>query len=81
MAKIALYTSWFCIYCMMARRLLKSKGVVFEEYRVNQNRELRKEMEQRSKRTKSQIYQGNPRATVLGRFFNRLSINPLATRS
>jgi len=74
MAKVALYTCGLCIYCMMARRLLKSKGVVFEKYRVDQNPELRKETEQHSKRTKSQIYQGNPRATMLRRFSNRLSI-------
>lgn len=31
MPKVTIYTTWLCPYCAMAKRLLASKGVAFEE--------------------------------------------------
>jgi len=49
--KVEMYSTRFCPYCVRARRLLKEKGVEYTEYRVDQDVELRHEMEQRSQRT------------------------------
>jgi glutaredoxin 3 len=48
MAKVEIYTSPFCGYCTRAKRLLKSKGVPFEEFDVMMNRALKAEMVQRA---------------------------------
>ena len=34
MAKVEIYTSPMCGYCRRAKRLLKSKGVEFEEFNI-----------------------------------------------
>ncbi|MEE9310505.1 MAG: glutaredoxin 3 [Cocleimonas sp.] len=46
--KIVMYATRFCPYCMRARRLLKNKGVEFEEIRVSGGNGLWEEMEQKS---------------------------------
>ena len=52
-----MYATRFCPYCMRARRLLKNKGVEFEEIRVGGNDELWQEMETLSGRnTVPQIF-------------------------
>ena len=46
--EVIMYATRFCPYCMRARRLLKNKGVEFEEIRVGSGNELWKKMEQKS---------------------------------
>jgi len=48
MAKVEIYTTQTCPYCVRARNLLNKKGVDFIEYPVDLKPELRSEMEQRS---------------------------------
>ena len=56
-AKVIMYATRFCPYCMRARRLLKNKGVEFEEIRVGSGNELWQEMEELSGRnTVPQIF-------------------------
>ncbi len=50
MAKIELYCSGFCFYCVMAERMLQERGQEFTVYRVDQDMEKREEMVARSKR-------------------------------
>lgn len=45
MADIVIYTSAFCGYCARAKRLLKEKGVDFNEIGVDMNPRLREEMQ------------------------------------
>jgi glutaredoxin 3 len=58
MAKITMYTSAVCPYCMNAERLLLSKGVdTIEKIRIDLQPELRMEMmEKTGRRTVPQIY-------------------------
>ena len=60
MAKILMYSTGVCPFCMMAERLLKSKGVAeIEKIRVDLEPERRAEMMQRTgRRTVPQIYVG-----------------------
>lgn len=44
MAKITIYTSMWCPYCSMAKRLLKGKGANFEEIDVTMNATKRAHM-------------------------------------
>ena len=48
MAKIEIYTSMLCGYCHAAKRLLKSKGVAFDETDVLLKPAKRQEMMQRA---------------------------------
>lgn len=58
--KVVIYTGAFCSYCTGAKNLLAKKGVAFEELRVDKDRELRAEMERRSRRsTVPQIFIGD----------------------
>ncbi|WP_455201432.1 glutaredoxin 3 [Kaarinaea lacus] len=58
--KIEIYSTEFCPYCTRARMLLDSKGVSYIEFRVDQDLNLRDEMERRSNRTSvPQIFIGN----------------------
>ncbi|HEY0905851.1 MAG TPA: glutaredoxin 3 [Methylophilus sp.] len=60
MAKVVMYTSAVCPYCINAERLLKQKGVTeIEKIRVDLQPELRAEMmEKTGRRTVPQIYIG-----------------------
>lgn len=59
MAKIIIYTTPICPYCVRAKQLLKKKGVAFDEIDVFMDRSKRDEMEQRSGRyTVPQIFIG-----------------------
>lgn len=49
--EVIMYSTRFCPYCMRARRLLKSKGIVYEEIFVSGDKDLWAEMEQRSGRS------------------------------
>jgi glutaredoxin 3 len=44
MPKTVIYSTPFCPYCMMAKRLLSKKGVAFEDIDVSGNWELRDEL-------------------------------------
>lgn len=48
---VQMYATAFCPYCVRARRLLKKKGIEFEEIRVDKDREEMRTMIQRSQRT------------------------------
>ena len=48
MAKIEIYSKTTCPYCVMAKRLLESKGQTFEEINLNQSPERTDEMVERS---------------------------------
>lgn len=60
MADVVLYTTPWCPYCIRAKHLLKSKGVVFTDIDVSGKPDVREEMEQRSGRyTVPQIWIGS----------------------
>ena len=44
MAKVEVYSTSYCPYCMRAKALLTSKGVEFEEIDVTDDPELRAQM-------------------------------------
>ncbi|MFA3791831.1 glutaredoxin 3 [Aliiglaciecola sp. SL4] len=44
MSKVELYTKGYCPYCHRAKALLAEKGVAFDEYRIDQNPDLRDTM-------------------------------------
>jgi glutaredoxin 3 len=57
---IVMYTTNWCPYCERARRLLRSKGVSFEEVDVESAAEKRAEMRSRSgRRSVPQIFIGD----------------------
>ncbi|MFP4063074.1 MAG: glutaredoxin 3 [Halochromatium sp.] len=51
MPLVQMYATAFCPYCVRARRLLKRKGVDFEEIRVDMDEQQMRTMIQRSRRT------------------------------
>ncbi|HWH38653.1 MAG TPA: glutaredoxin 3 [Usitatibacter sp.] len=61
MAKIVMYATGVCPFCVMAERLLRAKGVAdIEKIRVDLEPERRKEMMERTgRRTVPQIYVGD----------------------
>jgi len=60
-ARVLMYSTGVCPYCVMAERLLKAKGVEnIEKIRIDLNPEQRAEMMQRTgRRTVPQIYIGD----------------------
>jgi len=50
-AKVEIYSTAFCPYCIRAKSLLDHKGIEYLEYNIDQEVGLRHEMEQRSHRT------------------------------
>jgi len=44
MAKVVMYSTQYCAYCVQAKRLLTRKGVAFEEIDVSNDPELRRTM-------------------------------------
>lgn len=48
MAKIDIYTTTYCPFCVRAKALLAHKGVAFEEIKIDHNPALRPEMITRS---------------------------------
>lgn len=58
-ARVVMYTTGWCPYCIRARRLLERKGVPFEDIDVNADPARRLEMRERSGRhTVPQIFIG-----------------------
>ncbi|MVW74504.1 glutaredoxin 3 [Pseudomonas xionganensis] len=51
MAQVLIYSSDWCPYCIRAKQLLASKGVAFEEIRVDGQPDLRSEMARKAGRT------------------------------
>ena len=60
MARVLMYATGVCPFCLMAERLLKAKGVTqIEKIRVDLEPERRSEMTERTgRRTVPQIYVG-----------------------
>ncbi len=59
MATVRMYSTGVCPYCVMAERLLVSKGVAIEKIRIDLDAEKRGEMMQLTgRRTVPQIYIG-----------------------
>ena len=57
MAKVVIYSSATCPYCVQAKKLLDHKKVVYEEIRVDLDPEKKEEMIERSgRRTVPQIF-------------------------
>jgi glutaredoxin 3 len=57
--EVKMYSTRFCPYCMRARSLLESKGVVYEDIGIDANPQMRQEMMKRSGRhTVPQIWVG-----------------------
>lgn len=48
MAEVVVYTTMFCPFCSGAKRLLKSRGIVFEEIDVTMNAAKRARMTERA---------------------------------
>ncbi|XXF08273.1 glutaredoxin 3 [Pseudomonas sp. D2-3] len=51
MAKVVIYSSDWCPYCIRAKQLLNSKSVSFDEIRVDGKPDVRAEMTRRAGRT------------------------------
>jgi glutaredoxin 3 len=60
MRPVEIYTTLFCGYCLMAKRLLSNKNISYVEFDVSANPELRAEMVERAggRRTVPQIFIG-----------------------
>lgn len=57
MTKVILYGTLFCPYCFAAKRLLKHKGISYDEIRVDKQPQLKQEMISKSGRfTVPQIF-------------------------
>jgi glutaredoxin 3 len=48
MSKIIIYTTKFCPYCVMAKRLLNKKGADFEEIDVGGRPDLREDLRRKA---------------------------------
>ena len=51
MSQVTVYSSDYCPYCIRAKQLLASKGVAFEEIKVDGKPQVRAEMAQKAGRT------------------------------
>jgi len=60
MARVEIYTKFFCPYCSRAKRLLGEKGVQYQEYDITMGGEKRVEM----------LSRANGRTTVPQIFIN-----------
>lgn len=57
MAKVVIYTTTICPYCVRAKMLLQKKGVAYEEINVGNDHEMRlKLVEMTRQRTVPQIF-------------------------
>jgi glutaredoxin 3 len=57
MARVEVYTTQYCPYCVQAKRLLKARGIAFEEIDVGADDALRAQVVERSgRRTVPQIF-------------------------
>ncbi len=59
MKRVRMYTTRFCPYCVMAKRLLQGRGIAVEEIRVDEDSTCREEMMRiTGRRTVPQIFIG-----------------------
>jgi glutaredoxin 3 len=59
-AKVLMYATRFCPYCVRARQMLDSKGVTYQEINVDNRPDLRAQMREKSGRhTVPQIWVGD----------------------
>jgi glutaredoxin 3 len=59
MARVEVYTTPFCGYCVRAKRLLQERSIAYEEFDVGADDALRAEIVERSgRRTVPQIFIG-----------------------
>ena len=58
MTKVVMYSTRFCPFCTDARRLLAAKGVDYEDIRVDEQPERRREISSLGLRTVPQIWIG-----------------------
>jgi glutaredoxin 3 len=60
MAKVEIYTTRYCAYCIAAKRLLTGKGVVYSEIDVSRDAQARADMVERAngRMTVPQIFIG-----------------------
>lgn len=73
MAKVEVYSSAHCPYCVMAKQLLDRKGVVYTEIRVDLDPTKRQEMMKKSRqRTVPQIFINNE---SIGGYTDLVAIN------
>ncbi|GIX35539.1 MAG: hypothetical protein KatS3mg126_1318 [Lysobacteraceae bacterium] len=73
MSVVTLYTTAVCPYCVAAKNFLRSKGVSWEEVRVDTDPDRRAEMMQRSGRTSvPQIFIG---ATHVGGYDDLVALD------
>lgn len=60
MKPVVIYTTRICPYCVMAKRLLESRGARYEEVRVDTDPALRDQLIERTqRRTVPQIFIGD----------------------
>ena len=60
MSKVVVYTTGFCPFCIMAKRIFDDMKVPYEEIRVDQHPEKRQEMtEITNRRTVPQVFIGD----------------------
>ncbi len=60
MAKVEVYSSAQCPYCVMAKQLLDRKGIDYQEIRVDRDSSKRQEMMKKSRqRTVPQVFINN----------------------
>lgn len=73
MHDVRVYSTLFCPYCVMAKRLLDDKGVRYQEIRVDKDPDLREEMTRiTGRRTVPQIFVGQ---THVGGFDDLLALD------
>ncbi len=61
MAEVTIYTKAYCPYCSRAKALLDSKGVVYQELKIDEQPELRPQMIEKAqgRTTVPQIFIGD----------------------
>lgn len=73
MAKVEIYSSAICPYCVMAKKLLDKKGVAYDEIRVDLDPNKRQEMMKKSRqRTVPQIFINNE---AIGGYTDLVALN------
>lgn len=61
MSRISVYSTRVCPYCVMAKRLLDSKGAAYDDLRIDEDADMHAEMQKRAPamRTVPQIFIGD----------------------
>jgi len=73
MAKVEIYATAVCPYCVMAKKLLERKSVAYQEIRVDLDTDKRQEMIKRSRqRTVPQIIINNE---AIGGYTDLVALN------